>query len=802
MIDLILSLVGTLLYPLFALFFVVMDALQDLFRVFAGVEPVGLTGLGGDQTKVTAGNSGLADDTGIVYFFLNNALVKNLFMSILILALFLLIIFTVMAFLKNAYAAKQKPWQEIVGSALKGLGNFIFIPVCCLLGVWLGNILLNAIDGATSSGGSMVMSRKVFICAAYNANKIRQHHDDFASLDTADEQYNKVIAILDKAEGTSTWNKETFKNGIKKGQDYEYYAALVDEIYANSGGGDIHIYAQWGVNDGYDLWAINYLVLIVVGIFMMNVLISLTYGMIKRMFMLLMLYVVSPALCAMYPLDDGNAVGSWKKSFLSNTISAYGAVAAMNIFMSLLPLVDKISITNWSAQAHSSSIDIIVQILVMVSGLYVAKEFIGTLSGWIGADNALSAGEGLRKQTQGAIGKTVGGAVGVFAKAAGAHKAGGSFLGSLGSQALGGMTKEFGIDIDKISKDAKKAYKEGGEDFTSKKKDKEDFFNKQEKRKDLYKQKLKNDKGEFINAKGEVVDEADAVTYGQVMGKGGWRGIGRGIKREFGYEGEITDDLKAAAYRAAGGDKTMQAIAIEDLTESNNANKRNQFVGSLPFIREKGIKSTEKMTETVTDILTKPAREKAFKESSEDVARTEAELAEHGERDGERDTVKIDDESLAKMKSGLLGNYKTVIDPDTGESKTVFESRGKFSAGEIEAKRMAIQDETDTSKKTILQQELQDMLNHNEAVDNKRALEQELKAGLEGLATAIENMGKDLKGAEKEGAKMASDGIKEAIEKGLKGADLAEAIKKPLEKLPQTMKDAVKEALKKMGVVV
>ena len=90
------------------------------------------------------------------------------------LGLFLLIIFTVMAFIKNAYSSKQKNWKEIIGNSIKGLANFIFLPVCCLLGVWAGNILLNAIDGATSTGGATLMSRKLFLAAAYDANKYRR----------------------------------------------------------------------------------------------------------------------------------------------------------------------------------------------------------------------------------------------------------------------------------------------------------------------------------------------------------------------------------------------------------------------------------------------------------------------------------------------------------------------------------------------------------------------------------------------------------------------------------------------------
>ena len=103
------------------------------------------------------------------------------------------------------------------------------------------------------------------------------------------------------------------------------------------------------------------------------------------------------------------------------------------------------------------------QLLIMVCGLFVVKEFMGTLSGWIGGDNAMATGESLRKQAKDSIKKKVtgigGGAVGAFAKAKGARQAGGSFFGSLGKQALEGIGKSSGIS--EIFDKGRKAYQEG-----------------------------------------------------------------------------------------------------------------------------------------------------------------------------------------------------------------------------------------------------------------------------------------------------------------------------------------------------
>lgn len=470
MVDAILSIIGMILYPLFSIIFVILAIVQLIFKAFAGTGSIGISGAGGGagavRDLVTGANDGGEFSTGIVYYLLTRPLVKNLIMSIMLLALFLIIIFTVMAFIKNAYASKQKTWQEIIGNAFKGLAGFIFIPVCCLLGVWAGNILLNAIDGATSLGGSVELEKKLFIACAYNANHIRNNTDKYKKIDDngKTKAYNLCVELLDDAVGV-TGDKldiQLEERGTSNA-DMEYYATIVDTIYSQADYSKsywINIYDWGSTGRGYALWNINYLVLLVVGIFMIGVMINLAYGMIKRLFWLTMLFVISPGLCALYPLDDGSAVGGYKKEFIKHTISAYSAVAGMNIFMSLLPFIEGISLTRAMTSSSSGlslvgSVDLYVQVIVMVSGLFVVKEFISTLAGWIGGGNALADGESLKKSVTDKVNGKIKSGVGVFSKAVGARNAGGSFFGSLAKQSFDGVKKASGFsDLEKTWKES------------------------------------------------------------------------------------------------------------------------------------------------------------------------------------------------------------------------------------------------------------------------------------------------------------------------------------------------------------
>ena len=480
MLDAIMSLFGTLLYPLFSIFFLLIDGIQALFKAFAGTGTIMYGGATWGNAETVYGDLNYYGPDkegdfggGIVYYLFQSDLVKNLFMSILILALFLIIIFTVMAFIKNAYSAKQKKWQEIIGNAFIGLANFIFIPVCCLLGVLLGNILLNAIDGATNISGASSMSKQLFLSAAYSANEFRGNTGDVANFTTSQEAYDAVVGFKNYWLEKNSDNKEAYdeiasieitlqaewSSDTQKEEVWSYYAERIDAIYGCEG---VNVYWYWEVEDWYSLWNINYFILAGGGGFILYALGAISFGMIKRMFTLLMLFVISPALCALYPLDDGKAVGQWKGDFIKNTISAYGAVAGMNLFFSLAPIIQNIKLKSSGWVGSTMDALGLTSLLLTIAGLFVAKDFISMISGYVGGGNAFADGSSLmssvnKKTGLGGLGK---GGIKAFGKAAGAFGStkgvggkvkafGGSLLKSAGDGGLSLLKSTTGIDFTK-----------------------------------------------------------------------------------------------------------------------------------------------------------------------------------------------------------------------------------------------------------------------------------------------------------------------------------------------------------------
>lgn len=455
LVDGILGIIGTIIYPLFGVIYSVIDLVERIFQAFAGTETVYVSG---DQ--VTSGNSGADADTGIVYYLLRSDLVRNMFLAMLYLAIILLVVFTIMAVIKNMYQPQPKKWQDIIASAIKGLGLFIIVPACSLLAVWVGNILLVAIDGATSgSNSSATMSGRLFIAASYTSNYIRS---DAEGIDQ--QKYNEVAALCDRC-GIEIRAFQPTDGGLDT--DYEYYASLVDDCFASEAMSAAR--CNWGdVNAHYAIIHINFLTLAAGGIFMLFVLGSISFGMVKRLFMLVILFIISPIVCSMYPIDEGNAYKTWFGEFKKNLLSAYGAVAGMNLFLTIMPIVDQIQLGTYGGNGDWVGL---LQLILVIAGLFVVKDVISFISGLAGGDNSYSGGNSLfvsvrgkAKSGLGTIGSGAkklrhGGSMAYQASKA-AKAAGGSgkaaFFKQTGSSVLSslnsGLSKTTGLDFSGIVK--------------------------------------------------------------------------------------------------------------------------------------------------------------------------------------------------------------------------------------------------------------------------------------------------------------------------------------------------------------
>ncbi len=434
-------------YGVISALLMLLDLVQDIFRRFAGI---------GD------------DSTDFVSTILNSDVIRNVLFSIMILAVILLFIFTVFAIVRMHYQAESKDSvSAIIGRSIRAVFGFILVPVVCVAGVYLSNIVLQAVDSATAGQSNTTMSGLVFKSCAYNANYLRsttmsneekiEYANDYADMfsqnglscnrytgsanDEAAEQYIENMAeLIDYSFscGFANIKGKSFKidlklvpgwywvctgtgiavNSIASAAIFNWNTAALIEAGVLSGGDMLQTsinkydtlplkpYSELNnVSVFYDIAQIDYVMLIVSAIFMGWALCNITFGLMKRIFMLSYLYVISPALLSLYPLDSGSAIGKWKGDFIGYTVMAYSSVAGLNLFLSILPIVNKVQ--PYGKFGSGNFFNTVLQLLVSIVGIFTVKEIIGVITGYIGGKNALEEGTAMQKSVTGAIGKTI-----------------------------------------------------------------------------------------------------------------------------------------------------------------------------------------------------------------------------------------------------------------------------------------------------------------------------------------------------------------------------------------------------------
>ena len=797
MVDWIIGIIGTLLYPLFSIIFLCIDGLQAIFYAFAGIGNVSVnTGKGwfasnALQQTITSGNSGEANDTGLVFYLLNHSLVKNMIISISLLALFLLIIFTVMAFIKNAYAAKQKGWKEIVGNAIKGFGNFILLPVLCLLGVWLANILLQAINGATSSGGSTQMSRKLFIACAYNANQFRTGRNDADDWEKLKERAETYTVI-----GT---NQKYDASYIKEGMTTEELANAVDDIYSTT---NIGIWNQIEVGWYYNVGQINYLVLIVGGVFMLQALGTIAYGMIKRIFILIILYIVSPGVCALYPLDEGAAVKSWSGEVKKNVLSAHGAVAGINIFMSIIPLIDQIQIAG--VVGGVAFIGDLIQIFILTVGLMCVSEFTTLLSNFIGGSDAFASSKGQitntgKKMFQGALTGAVAG----------------KFLYNIGSKGIKGL-----YNTHKERKEENKLKREADAKFTEQQHSKyknaltdDQKSNMTEKQiKDYNKKheaatKYFSDKRSVEDANKVLTENKQKIQHSQDMEKEARKTYGRG-----GYVYNLKTKSYEANEKGEAYKQKKDAAAIRKADRLAERNKKQE---------EKKALADEK--QAIYDAngysAAKTKRKEASRSARSDVFGVVKDLYSDSKLAGgvkkftdvfsaDSKRKKQEDAVNAAINAQLTDlNAKKLI-VEQAKEKAIENNAWDKDSNAIKKDRMEAGKYNDLVRQanagTISdadRAELKAEDNKREAIENYEKAEAEAQAVAENLKSILESAGETLKGDMKKAAEDMGKELKKSLNQNLSSPDIADKLTSHIEKLVKITKksdEAMAESLKKL----
>lgn len=135
----------------------------------------------------------------------------------------------------------------------------------------------------------------------------------------------------------------------------------------------------------------------------------------KRIFEVVVLFLIAAPISSLMPLDDGAALKKWREKFTGKVLGAYGPIVGLNLFFVILPFINSIKFFN------IAFIDAIINMFFVIVGLIMVKDLVGTISELIGGENAMKAGQDMAGevgQSVAKVGKLAAAPVGAAVKGA------------------------------------------------------------------------------------------------------------------------------------------------------------------------------------------------------------------------------------------------------------------------------------------------------------------------------------------------------------------------------------------------
>lgn len=250
--------------------------------------------------------SGITDVTykgekvNIIEFLAGDSTVSTIFWCIFILAIGLTCIFTIAALIKNMINS-QRNVSTIVGKFfLALLGTMAMLTVLFLI-ILISNSLLVLVSQVFQIGNTTKLSSALFnACAG------------------------------DWINGYSVSEFDVSKLGVK-------------EIFGDYTTGFVFP-DSWKYNGMVNPDNFLYLPSLIAGIALAIALVVAILNLAKRVYEIIFMYFVMPMSMSTLPLDDGARFKTWRETFITKIVIAYGTVFSANIFILLLPLITRMRI--------------------------------------------------------------------------------------------------------------------------------------------------------------------------------------------------------------------------------------------------------------------------------------------------------------------------------------------------------------------------------------------------------------------------------------------------------------------------
>lgn len=270
-----------------------VDGLMEIFSAISGITDVTYKG----------------EKVNIIEFLAGDSTVNTIFWCIFILAIGLTCIFTIAALIKNMINS-QRNVSTIVGKFFLALLGTMAMLTALFLIILISNSLLVLVSQIFQIGNTTKLSSALFnACAG------------------------------DWINGYSVSEFDISRLGVK-------------EIFGDYTTGFVFP-DKWKYNGMVNPDKFLYLPSLIAGVALAIALVVAVLNLAKRVYEIIFMYFVMPMSMSTLPLDDGARFKTWRETFITKIVIAYGTVFSVNIFVLLLPLITRMRIDEISGFGNS-----------------------------------------------------------------------------------------------------------------------------------------------------------------------------------------------------------------------------------------------------------------------------------------------------------------------------------------------------------------------------------------------------------------------------------------------------------------
>ena len=275
-----------LIMLLFIWFLRLIDGIMDIFSTIAGVTDVVVKG----------------ERVNIIEYIVGNSAVGTIFWSVFILAIGLTCIFGIVALVKNMITSNRNITTIIGKIGLSLLGSMAMLTVV-VLGILISNSILALVGEIFQINNTTKLSTALFnACVGEWLNGYTMTEVDITSCSVSEimGDYNSIALGI--------WPTSWKCNGMINPETFLYLPSMIASIAL--------------------------LISMVIAIINLS----------KRLYEIILMYIIMPVSMSTLPLDDGARFKVWRETFITKIILAYGTVFSVNIFILILPIVTKMQV--------------------------------------------------------------------------------------------------------------------------------------------------------------------------------------------------------------------------------------------------------------------------------------------------------------------------------------------------------------------------------------------------------------------------------------------------------------------------